>query len=155
MDGGMSQSLRSEAWLLRGISSLPGELILERGMLQFVAHGTGSIWPGQLRTLEQALRMPGLATSIDRDGRSRLFAWRVNAVHAWAPWYYFAGGIKLAHAGVVLSFSFGRPANMEVRRHADGFGAIAEVRKQVESIRRMRDGGRGWLAALGHGQAGG
>ncbi len=142
------ESLRSEAWLLRGISSIPGELTLAQGVLQFVAHDTGSAWHWQLRKLERELCVPGLAEAIDSGDHACLFRWQAHAIRAWVPWYYFAGGIKLRHGGIVLSFSFGRPANMEVRIHSGGAGALAELRRQCHAIRQMRGCGKRWLAAL-------
>lgn len=142
------QNLRSEAWLLRGISSIPGELILSRGTVIFVASGTGSAWPWQLRKLENALRMPGLASSIDRDAGGALFHWPAKAVQAWAPWYYFKGGIKLRHGGVVLSFSFGHPANMDTGADPLEILGLVELRTQWRAVQGMREHGKRWLAAL-------
>ena len=45
--------IRTEAWLLRGISSLPGMLELADGNLSFTAFGSGNFWGFQLRKLEQ------------------------------------------------------------------------------------------------------
>ena len=149
-----AHNLRSEAWLLRGISSIPGELILAHGVLRFVARDTGSAWPWQLRQLEQELRAPGFAADIERGEGVCLFQWPANALQSWAPWYYFGGGIRLRHGGLVLSFSLGRPANMALRVHAGGPGAVGELRRQWLAIRGMRSRGRHWLAALAHERVG-
>ena len=136
--------LRSEAWLLLGLfSSIPGELILGNGALCFVAHGAGSAWPSQLRTLERRLRTPGLAVSIERGQPTRCFRWRVDAVEAWVPRHYFGGGMRVRHEEAVVSFGFACPANMESR-----LGAFGEVRKQFRAVRRMRARCREWMAAL-------
>ena len=149
-----AHNLRSEAWLLRGISSIPGELILAHGVLRFVAHDTGSAWPWQLRKLEKELHAPGLAVAIERGEGFCLFQWPANALQAWAPWYYFGGGIRLRHGGLVLSFSLGRPANMALRVHARGPGGVGELHRQWLAIRGMRSRGRRWLAALAHERVG-
>jgi len=36
--------LTTEAWLYRGISTIPGQLSLSAGRLSFVAVGTGTAW---------------------------------------------------------------------------------------------------------------
>lgn len=77
-----------------------------------------------------------------------MFRWNANAVQAWAPRYYFSGGIKLAHAGVVLSFSFGRPANMDTGGDPFEVLSISELHQQWQAIRDMRGHGKRWLAAL-------
>lgn len=133
---------------MRGLSGIPGELILARGVLRFEAHGTGSAWAWQLRKLERELRAPGLAAAIERGERCRVFEWPPTAARAWALLYCFGGGIRLRCAGTVLSFSFGRPASLGLRTQANGFGAIAEIRKQVDAVRSMRGRGRRWLSAL-------
>lgn len=136
--------LRSEAWLLPGLfSSIPGELILADGMLCFTASGTGSAWPSQLRMLERRLQTPGLAASIDGGHSTRCFRWRVDAVEAWVPWFYFGGGLRLRHAGIVVSLGFARPANMDAR-----LGAFGEVARQFRAVRRMRGQCREWMDAL-------
>ena len=149
-----AQRLRSEAWLLRGISSIPGELILAHGVLCFVAHDTGSAWPWQLRKLEDEMQALGFAAAMGRGEGFCLLQWQANALQAWAPWYYFGGGIRLKHRGLVLCFSLGRPANMALRAHAGGPGAVGELRRQWLAIRGMRSRGRHWLAALAHERVG-
>lgn len=117
-------------------------------MLRFVANGSGSAWPWQLRKLEHHLAAPGLAASIDHGGGSCVFRWPLEAVQAWIPFHYFGGGIRLSHKDIVLSFSFGRPANMDLRVHAGPGDVLAEVRSQWSTVRRMRERGQRWLAAL-------
>ncbi len=139
-----SPCLRTEAWLLRGLfASIPGELILANGAIGFIARDTGSAWPSQLRALERQLDKPGLAAAIGLGQPSRCFHWRVDAVDARVPRHYFGGGIRLRHAGIVLSFGFARPANLEARR--DGLG---EVRRQLAAVRHMRAQCRRWMDAL-------
>ena len=141
-------TLRTEAWLLRGISSIPGELFLEDGVVGFVAEGPGSAWPWQLRKLEHELHNPGVAHSIDRGDGCALFRWPADVVQAWIPFHYFGGGIRLKRGDVVLSFSFGRPANMDLRVGTDPEDAVDALRQQLGTVRLMRDRGRRWLGAL-------
>lgn len=141
--------LRTEAWLLRGISSLPGELALLNGTLTYFVAGTGSAWPWQLRKLERAFGVSGLAGGVDSGRRVKLFSEPVQSLRAWCPWYYFGGGIKVTVRGTTLRFSFGTPANMRVRRHHLGPGAaLKDVADNLGEISVMRKRGKLWLAAL-------
>lgn len=141
--------LRTEAWLLRGISSLPGELALLNGTVTYFVAGTGSAWPWQLRKLERAFGVSGLADGVDPGRRVKLFSEPVSSLRAWCPWYYFGGGIKIAVRGTTLRFSFGTPANMRVRRRGLGAGgAMQEVADNLGEIVLMRSRGRLWQAAL-------
>jgi hypothetical protein len=132
--------LRTEAWLLRGISSLPGELRLSSGSLSFISAGTGSTWPFQLRKLGAALNQPGLAKAVDEGRPFQFFVWPSHQVQATTPWYYFGGGIKLKHQGTQLRFSFGRPAS-------SGQG-LASAGAELKEISSMRSRGRLWAEAL-------
>src|SRR5690606_16917703 len=108
-------SMHSDAWLLRGGSSIPGRLLLEHGHIRFVVSSSGTAWPWQVRRLarQRATTWPGDGAGRARD--AELFRWPLDGVRAWAPRYYFSGGIRLAHAGRVLRFSFGRPVDAEAR----------------------------------------
>ena len=108
----------------------------------------------QLRKLEDEMQALGFAAAMGRGEGFCLLQWQANALQAWAPWYYFGGGIRLRHGGLVLSFSLGRPANMALRVHAGGPGAVGELRRQWLAIRGMRSRGRRWLAALAHERVG-
>jgi hypothetical protein len=63
--------LRTDAWLLRGVSSIPGELRLAAGTSSFTSSGTGSAWPLQRRRLGRALAQPTLAESAEASGIGR------------------------------------------------------------------------------------
>lgn len=130
--------LRTEAWLLRGISGIPGELRLDDGVVSFVACGTGSAWPFQLRSLERLLAHPDMA--LEDRLPLQLFAWPVSQVWFELPWYYFGGGIKLRRQGMCLRFSFGQPAGA-------GRG-LREAGAELRKLGPMRDRGRLWAAAL-------
>ncbi len=68
-------NLRTDAWLLRGMSSIPGELRLSAGTLSFVCSGTGSAWPFRLRKLARALRDPSLVNVLQEGPPAPLFQW--------------------------------------------------------------------------------
>ncbi len=132
--------LRTDAWLLRGISSIPGELRLGSGSLSFVASGAGSAWPFQLRKLESALQKPGLSAAIEQGKALEFFNWPASQVTSEAPWYYFGGGIKLRHQSIQLRFSFGRPANPSHN--------VARAAAELREVGTMRSQGKLWTAAL-------
>ena len=129
------KAFRTEAWLLCGISSVPGELVLKSGVLSFVASDTGSAWPSQLRKLERRLGAPGLAAALSESASFTLFRWPVETVMHRTPWYYFGGGIKITGSSCTLAFSFGRPGN----ESGDG---------DISSIGVMREHGKQWREAL-------
>ena len=133
-------TLRTDAWLLRGISSIPGELRLAGGTLSFTCTGSGSAWPFQLRTLGRLLQQPLLADTLEAHKPFVLFRWPAHRVVATQPWYYFGGGIVLRHEGIMLRFSFGRPASS-----SEGLaGATAEAHE----VLTMRRRGALWMNAL-------
>jgi hypothetical protein len=135
--------------MLRGISSIPGELVLKSEQLSFIAHNTGSAWPWQLRKLEREVASPGIAKAIDAGEKSVVFVWPVDEIRAWCPWYYFGGGIKVAKAQIVLRFSFGRPANMQLRSGpANPDVALRQVVANAKDVRAMRTQGALWQSAL-------
>jgi hypothetical protein len=140
-----SNRLLSNAWLLRGISSIPGELVLASGTVSFTAFNTGSAWPWQLRKLERLVGAEGIAQSIDDGQRSLVLQWPVDSLQAWCPWYYFGGGIKLRRGDLVLRFSLAEPANMRAR--APGTDILNAI-EGVDQVRVMRSLGARWLAAL-------
>lgn len=137
--------LHTDAWLLRGISSIPGELHLASGTLSFTCTGAGSAWPFQLRKLGRVIRSPELTTALEAGTPFELFRWPASTVAATQPWYYFGGGIVLRHDGITLRFSFGRPAT-----HGDGVAAAADELHQVRAMRRR---GALWVSALAHATA--
>jgi hypothetical protein len=132
--------LRTDAWLLRGIGSIPGELKLTSGTLAFEAFGTGSAWPFQLRKLQHLLSQPQLAQSLEQGNSIQLFSWPARDVSCVLPWYYFGGGMKLQHDGVELRFSFGRPSS--------GGQSLAQAGTELQEVGTMRARGKLWAAAL-------
>ena len=132
--------LETDAWLLRGISSLPGELRLASGRLSFVCSGSGSARPFQIRRLAQVMGQPCLVEAIAEGRAVPLFVWPADQVETVFPWYYFGGGLKLRYRGVQLRFSFGRPASPGY-----GLGAAASDLKEAAT---MRSRGKLWSKAL-------
>ena len=128
------------AWLLRGISSIPGELRLSSATVSFVAHGSGSTWPGQLRTLASLLGRPPFGTALEQGQSVELLAWPVCEVAVAQPWYYFGGGLRLRRRGVDLRIGFGRPAG--------GARSPRQALAEFREIAAMRARGTVWAAAL-------
>lgn len=138
--------LRTEAWLLLGlVSSLPGELVLRDGAISFVAWGTGSAWPSQLRRLERLLGTPGIAKRIEDEDRTAVFRWPVGEVSIRMPWHYFGGGLKIRRNGTEVRISFGRPANTRAGVRAATILAAADNLREVAVMWRR---GRIWAAAI-------
>ena len=168
----MSVALSTEAWLLRGLSQIPGTLTLKNGVLSFTTLNTGSAWPWQLRKLErdyfemreqvvterEALRKlerelgeRGLAAAIDAGKPTRVFEWKVCDLEAQMPWYEFGGGLRVSRGQVKLRLSFGEPASNEVV--ADPIRRLAHAVAQWRQVGIMRGRGRQWAAALETAQA--
>ncbi len=132
--------LSTKAWLLRGISSIPGRLTLGGGRLSFTAFGPGNLWPSQLRKLERDAGRKGLATRLSNDERTVVFEVpRSDVQKVSFPWYYFSGGAKLTLNGVRFRFGFDKPAN--TRMTSEGGDLVGE-------IFRARRSGKAWKAVL-------
>jgi hypothetical protein len=143
--------LRSEAWTLRGLSSVPGELVLRGGRLSFKADGIGSAWPWQLRKLGREVGSERLAARLESGDRALVFDWPLDDTHWWFPWYYFSGGMKIRRAGVVLRLSFGKPANMHFPMRLPGIpapGALQQLPAVLKDVSTMRGLGVAWREAL-------
>ena len=143
--------LRSEAWILRGLSSIPGELVLRGGRLSFKAEGIGSAWPWQLRKLGEAVGSERLAARLESGDRAQVFDWPLKDTHWWFPWHYFSGGMKIRRGGVVLRLSFGKPANMRLPMRVPGIpapGALHQLPAILKDAGTMRGLGGAWREAL-------
>ncbi len=135
-----SPRLRTAAWLLRGISSLPGVLSLANNRLTFTAFGSGNFWPGQLRQLEADTGLAQLAQRLENDERAILFDVPLAEVEAILfPWYYFSGGVKFTVGGVRYRFGFDKPANTMITGDVEG---------NINEIARGRQSGKAWRKAL-------
>jgi len=132
--------LRTQAWLLRGISSIPGALRLAGGRLSFTAFGAGNLWPSQLRTLERDTGRIGLAKRLGKEENTVVFDVPLADIqHVRFPWYYFSGGLKLTLNGIVYRFGFDRPSNTKLS--GEGADLVGEVS-------RARRSGKAWKAVL-------
>jgi hypothetical protein len=142
-------NLSSEAWLLRGTSSVPGQLRLSAGQLSFVAQETGTAWRWQLKKLERVAGRPGLADQIDAGQKATVFDVPVSELEVEFPWYYFTGGVIVSFAGARYRISFGRPSNTRLPvDRSDPVEAGTRVLEEAKEIRTMRTTGRAWKAAL-------
>ena len=128
--------MSSEAWLLRGISSIPGELRLSGSILSFTAHDTGTAWDWQLRKLERGAGSTGFMEALKRGGRAVLFSESLADLRVRSPWYYFSGGVVLEIRRQKYRLSFGQPA----RSSADD--------NELQTIGTTRRAGKQWLRAL-------
>ncbi len=131
--------LITRAWLLRGISSIPGTLKLSKGRLSFTASDAGTCWGFQLRKLEAQAGRAGLAERLSKDKNTVVFdvpLADVQQVHF--PWFYFSGGVKLTLHGVRYRFGFDKPAN--TRMPSEGV--------DLSEIKKARRSGKAWKAVL-------
>lgn len=130
----------TDAWLLRGIHSLPGMLQLAQGRLSFTAFDAGTFRRSQLRSLEHEFGRDGLAETL-RDGKTAVVFDRplsdVQAVRF--PWYYFSGGFHLTLNGECYRFGFDQPSNTQ------GAGEGGDL---IGSISRARRRGKAWRAVF-------
>ena len=129
-------ALSSPAWLLRGISSIPGELRLSGSRISFIAHGVGSAWDWQLRKLERLAGNPGFAKSLKDGSTALLFNESLTDIHVRSPWYYFSGGLVLQIRGEPYRLSFGKPASS------------SNDDDELATLSTMRQAGKKWLHAL-------
>ncbi len=130
------KDLSSPAWLLRGISSIPGELRLCDSRISFIAHERGSAWDWQLRRLERDAGSLGFEKSLKDGSTASLFNESLKDIHVRSPWYYFSGGLVLQIRGVSYRISFGKPASSS--NDDDELGTVST----------MRQAGKQWLRAL-------
>jgi hypothetical protein len=113
-----SQELRSQVWLLKGMTgSEPGVLTLSGGVLSF-ATAAG----------------PAFEAAADRVGVK-------------FPWYYFGGGCKVTlPGGVTHRISFVRPNGAEDM--GDGPLALLTAAGKLSDIGQGRALGKAWKSAL-------
>ena len=134
--GTTPRNLRTAAWLLRGISAIPGELHLSGSRLTFTATGTGSAWDWQLRRLEHGSGISGFAGLLKETGRSALFSETLLALTASCPWYFFSGGLVIEIRDQTYKISFGRPVD------------LAGGGDDLSTFYAMRKIGKQWIRAL-------
>ena len=134
---GGSNTLCTPAWLLRGISSIPGRLRLRDSRLSFVADGVGSAWDWQLEKLERAAGSAGFTEALKGGRSATLFDEPMPGIGVRSPWYYFAGGLVLRVGGQRYRVSFGKPVGP------------ARGDDELATLISMRQAGKRWLHALG------
>lgn len=140
-------TLRTDAWLLRGISSIPGELSLSGSLLAFTATNSGSAWPWQLQGLARELEAPKLVRTLNSGGRAVVFRWTVDELNFWVPWYYFGGGMKIQRGAHVVKLSFGAPADTGGPVY-DAAENLNRAATNVKEVGIMRSRGALWSSAL-------
>ena len=140
-------TLSTEAWLLLGISSVPGNLMLSGGAIAFTATGTGSAWPWQLRSLGREMGESRLARVLDSGGRVVVFRWPIQELSFWVPWYYFGGGMKIRRGRQVLKLSFGRPVGTGGLT-SDPSEGLRQAAANFKEVGLMRSTGALWVSAL-------
>ncbi len=143
--------LCTEAWLLKGINSLPGALKLQDGRLSYTAFGTGTCGHGLLSKLEQASGQTGFAQRLEDGDEALLFDAPLTGVEKIDfPWYYFSGGMKVTVGGVRYRIGFDRPANSTVPMHFDeSLEDLSRGLESVSEVARARRSGKAWKAVLG------
>ena len=130
---------RTEAWLLRGIHSMPGALVFAQGRLSFKASGSGTFSRRQLRRLEEESGRAGLAASLENDEHAVVFDVPLSDVqHVSFPWYYFSGGVKFSLQGIRYRFGFDKPANTRLPSESLDLRGVSKARRN----------GKAWKALL-------
>lgn len=125
-------SFSSAAWLLRGISSVPGELRLRGSQLSFVAQERGSAWDWQLKKLQRNSRDADFADKLRSGNHATLFNEPLAAVTVRFPWYYFSGGLVVMVRRQVYRLSFGQAASSSMASN------------ELEAVSTMRRVGKRW-----------
>ncbi len=129
-------SFSSAAWLLRGISSVPGELRLRSAQLSFVAQERGSAWDWQLRKLERDACTANFADTLQSGDHATLFNEPLAQVSIRFPWYYFSGGLVVTTRRQVYRLSFGQLASSSM------------TSDELETVSTMRRVGKHWMRLL-------
>lgn len=138
-NGPIHSTCDSRAWLLRGVSTLPGRLRLAGGSVQFTATGTGSAWDWQLRKLDRLAVTTDFSQRLQLGQAAVLFRERLENLMITSPWYYFQGGLLVHSARGTWRISFGPPA----RSTADE--SLAAVGGELRTVADMRRTGKHWL----------
>ncbi len=130
------RALMTMAWMLRGISTIPGLLILRGGRVSFESADSGSAWGFQLRRIARRQGRPDFSAILLDGEQVEIFNEPLSEVEIIFPWYYFMGGVKVKTRLDCYRFSFGPPTN-----RLEGMVGLSYI-----SI--MRAAGREWKAAL-------
>ena len=128
--------LCSPAWLLRGISSIPGELTLSESRISFIAQDPGSAWDWQLKNLALISGNSEFMEALKRGTAVVLFSESLADIVVRSPWYYFSGGLVLQVRGKSFRLSFGGPSGS------------SSAGDELRAVSAMRCVGKKWLQAL-------
>ncbi len=126
-----SVQLSTKAWLVRGISMVPGELKLAEGRLCFTAFGHGQLWKWQLNNLERDTRQPGLARQMDAGESAVVFDYPLNVLEVDFPWYFFSVGLKVRANGIQYRFNLAGPVPV-----GEEAGQIVEAGQLGKTLRK-------------------
>lgn len=142
--------LCTEAWLLKGIHSIPGALRLADGRLSYTACGFGTFGDSALAKLEAETGHRGLAHRLEQGEEAVLFDTPLaNVEKVDFPWYYFSGGVKLTVGGVHYRFGFDRPANTTVPMEVeDSLEELIGGLENVSQIIKGRRSGKAWKSVF-------
>jgi len=132
----------SKAWLLRGISALPGHLSLAGGWLSLRLLGSGSAWDWQLDKLARLAADADLIEQLLNGQRPLVFRQQLQTLAIRWPWYYFKGGMVITTARSRWRISFGPPVDNAGNR------SLAGVIDHWNTIIDMRQTGQHWLQAI-------
>lgn len=135
----------SPAWLLRGISTIPGRLRLRERRLSFLATDSGSAWNWQLEKLDAVADDSGFSQMLLAGEHALLFDAPLERLGFRVPWYYFKGGLIVIRSGQRFRFSFGPPA----QPRGAGLGNLDGAAEGIGAIIEMRRTGKRWLRLLG------
>jgi hypothetical protein len=135
-----TQNFSSEAWLCRGISTVPGELKLEDGRLSYTAFGFGTILWFQRGKLEREAHQPGLADRMRRGENSVVFDARMTDVETEFPWYD-PGGLRIRVGEAKYRIVFSESARVHHKGNIAG-----ELIQSVFIIQKLTKAMRLWKA---------
>jgi hypothetical protein len=141
-----SEDVKTNAWLMRGIGNLAGELALKDSRLSFTTlAGYGQLLSYQLRCLEQETNQAGLEGKVNRGESTTVFDVALSGITATVfPWYYLSGGVQLTMGGITYKFLFAAPSNSKIRTERDLSEAFGMLGEHLEGRRALK----AWKAAL-------
>lgn len=132
----------SPVWLLRGISSLPGQMNLVDGWLSLRLLSEGNAWDWQLRKLSRLTADSDLIEKFLDGQRPLVFRERLENLSIRWPWYYFRGGLVVTAGEARWRISFGPPVGNVGNRSLEG------ALDNLNTVVSMRAIGKLWLQAI-------
>jgi hypothetical protein len=144
--------LCTKAWLLMGLTgSTPGVLKLANEQLSFVVLGSGALTRSQLKSLEKATQIAGLACKLQSGEQAQIFNVALPLVQQIVfPWYYFSGGAIIQVENSRYRFSFLQPQNtkLPIELSDDITEGVKEILNISSDIIEGRQIGKAWRIAL-------